>query len=59
MARVMIKCPKTGAAVETGRETDREMWESPAFTLSSQRLQECPSCGEEHTWSQTEAFLED
>ena len=59
MARVMIKCPQTGETVDTGVEMDREIWDSPAATLSSKRLDECPACGEEHTFSQREAFLED
>ena len=58
MARVMIKCPKTGESVPTGVETEQEYFESLATTMSSSVLVACPSCGEQHSWSKSVAFLE-
>ncbi len=58
MAMVMIKCPKTGETVPTGVEIDTEMYESPATSVTSQILDECPACGETHTWSDGDSFVE-
>ncbi len=57
-AMVMIKCPKTGEPVPTGYKTEPEYFNSPASTMASSILEQCPSCGETHTWSKSVAFQE-
>lgn len=53
MADVMIRCPKTGAAVPTGIGMD---WESFKFVTMEGNQVGCPSCGQMHTWDKKDAF---
>lgn len=55
MAMVKIKCPVTGKDVPTGIEMDLQSFSS--VTLTNNRVR-CPHCGEMHTWSKSDAFLE-
>jgi hypothetical protein len=56
MAKVMIRCPKTNNPVPTGNEVDTQK------TLDNNTLAgsfgPCPECGERHTLSQRDLFLE-
>lgn len=58
MARIMIECPKTRKPVPTGEEMEPDWFNSPAVTMGSNVLEDCPACGETHTWSHRLAFLE-
>lgn len=54
--RVIIRCPTTGHPVRTGlnmREDAFDMRELVNKTFH------CPDCGEAHTWSRADAWLED
>jgi hypothetical protein len=52
----MIRCPKTGFLVNTGvsvgsqADYDNNNWENCKAG--------CPHCGQNHTWSKKDAFLE-
>jgi len=56
MPRIMIKCPKTGNSVPTGIAIDKISFESTVFTNNA--FGPCMECGQTHTWSSTDAFLE-
>ena len=56
MTRVMIKCPNTGKAVPTGKETNEATLERVVFFDNI--LFDCPACGENHTWDTRDAWLE-
>jgi endogenous inhibitor of DNA gyrase (YacG/DUF329 family) len=53
--RVMIRCPNTGRAVDTGVETTSQE-EFASEVLVGQSVA-CPHCGQTHTWSKPDAFL--
>ena len=53
--RVMIRCPRTGKAVETGIETTSK--EEFDRTYEAVPPVQCPHCGETHRWKKEEAFL--
>ena len=57
MARVMIICPRTGKAVETGLAMTKESFEHS--TLKDKILGNCPVCAGRHIWSKEDALLED
>lgn len=56
MGAVMIRCPRTGDAVSTAIETEASVFSRLPDVRARMR---CPSCGEEHTWSASEAWLGD
>jgi hypothetical protein len=55
MPRVMIKCPNTNKLVSTGFFMDKSSFDSSVLTNNSIL---CPACGKKHTWSKSEAVLE-
>ena len=55
-SRVMIRCAESGEGVPTGLTTDSDSWR--AGNLSAQTVT-CPLCGNEHTWSAKDAWIED
>lgn len=56
MARIMIKCPKTGKMVPTGMGTDRESFETSTFRDNAVQ---CAACGETHLWQGQDAVLDE
>jgi len=56
MARVMITCPETGNPVPTGFDMDEGSFEGS--TLTDNTFSPCPECGQAHTWSKEDAYLE-
>jgi hypothetical protein len=54
MSSIMIACPKTGASVPTGIETDRISWPRLPNVASTVV---CRRCGETHLWSCEQAWL--
>ena len=52
--RVMIKCPQTGQAVQTGVALDDEAFETVKLDYSFQ----CPACDRTHRWTKSDASLE-
>ena len=55
MGAVMILCPRTGRAVSTEIETEPSVFDRLPEVVGRMR---CPDCGNEHTWSASEAWLE-
>lgn len=54
MEPIVIRCPKTGAEVEVGIETDRDTFSTlPDISL----VAVCPRCGQQHEWSPARAKL--
>ncbi len=56
MGMVMIKCPTTGQAVETGIAMDKQSFERKNITNNSVI---CPACGKKHTWSKKDAWVQE
>ena len=56
MGAVMIRCPRTGRAVSTEIETEPGDFDRLPEVASRMR---CPSCGGEHIWSASEAWLQE
>ena len=51
---VIIRCPRTGDEVPTGRVTDLEKLDN----IPDQPVQlACPACSETHPWSRADVFL--
>lgn len=57
MGQVLIKCPKTGKPLPTGFAMDQVSFDSS--TLTNNTVGPCPHCGENHTWSKSDAWLVD
>jgi endogenous inhibitor of DNA gyrase (YacG/DUF329 family) len=55
MPTVKIKCPQTGKDVGTGIAMDLQTFSSS--TLINNTVI-CPHCGQAHTWSKQDAFIE-
>ena len=56
MGIVMIKCPKSGRAIATGMEADRERFSrSPVFFARSF----CAICKSSHEWFAREAWVQE
>lgn len=55
MARVMITCPETGKPIYTGWSFDEVAFETSQLADNSVP---CPECGQVHTWSKQDAYLE-
>lgn len=54
MGMVMIKCPQTGSAIETGIQTDRERFKRSAVFFARTL---CPLCQVTHEWFAREAWV--
>ena len=50
--RVMVRCPSTAAAVDTGYGP-----KAAATQRGAQVLANCPECRRDHTWRVEDAFL--
>jgi hypothetical protein len=56
MGMIMIKCPQTGRAIQTGIKTDRESFRrSPVFFAHTR----CPICRSNHDWFAREAWVDE
>jgi endogenous inhibitor of DNA gyrase (YacG/DUF329 family) len=55
--KIMIRCPKTSKAVFTGMAMDEKSFADPTNKFVNNSIQ-CPHCGQMHTWSKEDAFLE-
>ena len=56
MSTIMIRCPETGSAISTGIECEDDDFKKLPFVITQTT---CPSCGGEHSWSKTDAWLND
>jgi len=56
MGAVMIRCPRTGRAVSTEIETEASVFSR--LPLVAARMH-CALCGEEHSWTASEAWLDE
>jgi len=56
MGQVMIKCPTTGKSLSTGMAMDEQSFESAQ--LINNVVGACPHCGQNHTWSKPDAWVE-
>ena len=54
LRRLMIMCPATGIATDTGFELSAV----PAVSRGQQWLVDCLECGQDHPWHLEDAFLE-
>jgi hypothetical protein len=54
MSVITVKCPRTGLAISTGIETDRNSFDQLPDVLSHTH---CPLCGLQHRWWKREAWL--
>lgn len=57
MPKVMITCPNTGKPIFTGMSMDEKSFEQDSKAFS-QTGTPCEECGELHTWTRQDAFLE-
>jgi hypothetical protein len=55
MGAVTIRCPRTGRAVSTEIETEAADFSRLPAVVARMR---CPLCGDEHSWTASEAWLE-
>jgi len=55
MFQVMIRCPVTGRAIQTGLTADPKTWKDRHIGLNSVS---CPECKQIHTWRKKDAHLE-
>jgi hypothetical protein len=54
MGMIMIRCPRTGSAIPTGMQSDREQFAcTPVFFASTH----CPICNDDHRWFAREAWV--
>jgi len=56
MGQVMIKCPVTGKPLPTGFNMPKASFASA--TLTNNSVGPCPHCGQMHTWSKADAWVE-
>jgi hypothetical protein len=56
MSLIMIRCPQTGSEISTGIECEDDDFKKLPFVVT---YTACPSCGREHSWSRSEAWLND
>jgi len=56
MSILMIRCPKTGRAISTGREVDSASFRSSPVFFSRTY---CPLCGVTHEWFARDAWVFD
>jgi uncharacterized C2H2 Zn-finger protein len=57
MGQVMIKCPRVGGAVQVGMEMPQGIYD--AITFRVMELPKCPRCGDSHTWTKADAWVEE
>jgi endogenous inhibitor of DNA gyrase (YacG/DUF329 family) len=57
MGSVMITCPTTGQEVDTGIAMDHRSFVSDLLTYNT--LGSCPRCGQNHTWSKEDAWIDE
>ncbi len=55
LRRLMIRCPISGRATDTGFE----LTSIPAVGRSPQLLVDCLACGQDHSWEIGDAFIEE
>jgi hypothetical protein len=55
LRRLMIRCPISGRATDTGFE----LTSIPAVSRSPQLLVDCLACGQDHPWEIGDAFIEE
>jgi predicted RNA-binding Zn-ribbon protein involved in translation (DUF1610 family) len=56
LSHVMIRCPESGEQVPAGVRADAASLKTG--DLGKQTVK-CPHCGQEHTWSVKDAWIED
>jgi hypothetical protein len=56
LGHVMIRCAESGEGVPAGMSLDPASLRSSNLTEQTSR---CPHCGQEHTWSAKDAWVED
>jgi uncharacterized Zn finger protein len=56
LSHVMIRCAESGEAVPAGMRIDAGSFKTS--NLSDQTIR-CPHCGQEHTWSTKDAWIEE
>ena len=56
MSMIMIRCLETGSEISTGIECEGDDFRSLPFVITHAT---CPSCGREHSWSKSDAWLND
>jgi hypothetical protein len=56
MSVIMIRCPETGSEISTGIECEDDDFRRLPFVITQTT---CPSCGREHRWSKSDAWLND
>ena len=56
MTRIMISCPKTGKAVDTGMSLEKFAFDGNA--RKNYVIWCCPHCQQNHTWRLKDTFLE-
>ena len=56
LRRVMIRCAESGEGVPAGMRIDAASFETGNL---SEQMVRCPHCGQVHTWSAEDAWLED
>jgi hypothetical protein len=55
MGQVMIRCTESGEGVPAGLRVDAISFKTGNLTDTVR----CPHCGQEHTWSTKDAWIED
>jgi hypothetical protein len=53
---IMSRCPETSSEISTGIECEEDDFRSLPFVITQTTR---PSCGREHSWSKSEAWLKD
>jgi hypothetical protein len=56
MPHIMIDCPSTGRPMPTGFDASQEQFQASEYDRC--RSGPCPHCGQMHTWSKQDAYLE-
>jgi hypothetical protein len=56
MSVIMIRCPETGSEISTGIECEVDDFRRLPFVITQTN---CSSCGREHSWSKSDAWLND
>jgi hypothetical protein len=57
MPEVLITCPASGEAINTGIAVSKEVFHDPK-TIMSQNVVSCPHCNQRHLWGKKDAYLE-
>lgn len=56
MGMVVVKCPQTGRAIDTGITADRDSFRRATVFFGRTR---CPICKTDHPWFSREAWVDD